>query len=414
MSALAPASALRGDAKTYKRLELNFRRNKVQDHTERLDAASAAFDYAACKDVPWNPERFSLLWGTAFWEQASAAERVRLNQLYWVAYYADIISAEIATIYFNQTSAAALYGLEDFRLVCDTLDLESSQERAHIHAFKTVGEAVEAELFGERVFTYEMRGPFAETVLYTDTDRVRELAKGMLLRTFGVLSAQNPFIGCQYFLIRGLRTLLGKIVQHQLSRHHAELPDVEASPIPSQISFFHFQDESYHFNSSTIISHDVLKSLPSPSLFERFVMNRTVAGAQRDLRPFTALGDGLNWHGPRTYRVVHKMLTSRAFGLSSADATHWIRRCYGEENDGLHQAAATHATAIASYRQYLDDIDYLTPANKQMTEAADNSVAATLADNRAALARFTPPQPKTAPRPTRWPTPGRRSSEARR
>ena len=60
-------------------------------------------------------------------------------------------------IYFNQTSAAGLYGLEDFRLVCDTLDLESSQERAHIAAFKTVSEQVEREVFGERVFTSTMR-----------------------------------------------------------------------------------------------------------------------------------------------------------------------------------------------------------------------------------------------------------------
>ncbi|MFH7029315.1 MAG: hypothetical protein ACHBN1_28960 [Heteroscytonema crispum UTEX LB 1556] len=41
-----------------------------------------------------------------------------------MAYYSQIISAEIATIFFNQISAAGLYAPEDFRLVCDTLDLE--------------------------------------------------------------------------------------------------------------------------------------------------------------------------------------------------------------------------------------------------------------------------------------------------
>ncbi|TNE90946.1 MAG: P-aminobenzoate N-oxygenase AurF [Deltaproteobacteria bacterium] len=395
MTAFSQTSPLREDKRTYKRLQINHRRNKEQDHTELLDAASARFDYAACRDVPWNPEPFSLLWGTPFWDQASAAERVKLNQLYWVAYYADIISAEIATIYFNQTSAAALFGLEDFRLVCDTLDLESSQERAHINAFKTVGEAVEAELFGERVFTYEMRGPFAETVIFTDTNRVREKAKRMLLRTFGVLSAQNAFIGCQYFLIRGLRTLLGKIVQHQLSGFHQELvrdgapDDLDAiSPIPSQISYFHFQDESYHFNSSTIISHDVLKSLPTPSRFERWVMNETVKGAQKDLRPFTVVGDGLNWHGPRTYEVVHKVLTSKVFGLSSAEALAFMRKTYCEENEGLHRAHQTHVTAIDSYRKYLDDVDYLTAHNRDMTLAADIDIPRVLAANQKAFAAF--------------------------
>lgn len=392
MSVFHTGPSLHDDRKTVARLRMNLRRNEAQDHTAKLDAAAAAFDYEACRDAPWSPEPFSLLWGTPFWEQASASERVLLNQLYWVAYHADIISAEIATIYFNQTSAAALYGLEDFRLVCDTLDLESSQERAHIHAFKTVGEQVEAAVFGERVFTYAMRGPFAETVIFTDTDRLREKAKRMLLRTFGVLSAQNAFVGCQYFLIRGLRTLLGKIVQHQLSRLHADRVeaggDPEDSPVPSQIAYFHFQDESYHFNSSTIISHDVVKTLPAPTAFERFVMNQTVRGAQRDLRPFTVVGDGLNWHGPRTFDVVLRVLTSRAFGLSRAEALHMMRRLYTEESDGLHRAHDTHVTAIASYRQYLADIDYLTADNRDMTLAADIDLGSVLDTNRRAFARF--------------------------
>ena len=146
-------------------LELNYHRNREQDHTELLDQAAAAFDYEACRGEMWNPEAYSLLYGTPVWEQASKSQRVLLNQLYWVAYYSQIISAEVATILFNQTSAAGLYALEDFRLVCDMLDLESNQERAHIDAFKKVAEAVEAAVFGERIFTFPMRGPFAETMI---------------------------------------------------------------------------------------------------------------------------------------------------------------------------------------------------------------------------------------------------------
>ncbi len=36
---------------------------------------------------------FSLLYGTPLWEQADSGQRVKLNQLYWVAYYSQIISA---------------------------------------------------------------------------------------------------------------------------------------------------------------------------------------------------------------------------------------------------------------------------------------------------------------------------------
>jgi hypothetical protein len=98
---------------------------------------------------------------------------VILNQLYWVAYYSQIVSAEIATIFFNQTSATGLYAHEDFRLICDTLDLESSQERAHIYAFRTIAKQVEQALFGELIFTYPMRNPFTETMVYADTNQLK-------------------------------------------------------------------------------------------------------------------------------------------------------------------------------------------------------------------------------------------------
>ena len=93
--------SLLDDAKTYRKLELNHRRNKKQDHTAMMDAAQAAFRYEDCKDEYWNPVEFSLLHGTPLWEQASPAQRVLLNQLYWVAYYAQIISARIATHLFQ-------------------------------------------------------------------------------------------------------------------------------------------------------------------------------------------------------------------------------------------------------------------------------------------------------------------------
>ena len=66
MTALSPASTLSQDVRTVKRLELNYKRNAQQDHTALLDDAAGRFDYATCKDVAWNPERFSLLWGTPF------------------------------------------------------------------------------------------------------------------------------------------------------------------------------------------------------------------------------------------------------------------------------------------------------------------------------------------------------------
>ncbi|MEO0771443.1 MAG: P-aminobenzoate N-oxygenase AurF, partial [Cyanobacteria bacterium J06649_4] len=239
-----------------RKIQLNHRRNQQQDHTALLDAAAKNFRYADCCDRYWQPEKFSLLYGTALWEQATDDQKKLLNHLYWVAYYSQIISAEIATIYFNQTSAAGLYAHEGFRAICDMLDLESSQERSHINAFQTVARQVEAELFPAPLFSYPMRGPFKETMIFTDANRLQRRWKQLQLQAFGLLSAGNTFLACQYFTVRGLRTLNGKLVQHQLSQFCQNIGqgDVESAPIPSQISHYHFLDESFHFNSSTLIS----------------------------------------------------------------------------------------------------------------------------------------------------------------
>lgn len=83
----------------YRKLQINYKRNKQQDQTTLMDEAVEKFCYEDCKNEYWNPEEFSLLYGTPLWEQSSPDQRLILNQLYWVAYYSQIVSAEIATIF---------------------------------------------------------------------------------------------------------------------------------------------------------------------------------------------------------------------------------------------------------------------------------------------------------------------------
>jgi hypothetical protein len=380
--------SLKDDGKTYKRLQMNHAKNKEQDHTALLDAAAQAFSYAECKGSYWNPEKFSLLWGTPIWDQASSSQRVLLNQLYWVAYYSQIISAEIATIFFNQTAGASLYGLEDFRLVCDTLDLESSQERAHINAFKKVSEDLEAEVFGKRVFSYPMRGPYAETMVHGNSDPLRELWKGLQLRTYTVLSSSNAFIGCQYFTVRGVRTLNGKLVQHQLSQYYSKADEKESMPIPAKISFYHFMDESYHFNSSMLISKDVIRSLPEPNLAEKAIANMTLLGCQKDHSKFSTAINGIFWHDPAVYPLVETVLTSPAFGMARGEARQLMEKSFCHENAGMHASFATHRTAVESYKTYLADIDYVSKANKDMALMSKATLASHLDDNRRGFQTF--------------------------
>jgi hypothetical protein len=379
---------LRDDARTWKRLELNHRRNVEQDHTEKMDAASAAFDFAACRDEMWNPERYSLLWGTPVWEQASPAQRIALNHLYWVAYYSQIISAEIATIFYNQTSAAGLYAEEDFRLVCDTLDLESTQERAHIHAFRRVSDAVEMQLFGQRVFSYAMRGPYDETMVHCDAGAARRFWKKLQLRTWGLLSSGSSFIACQYFTIRGLRTLNGKLVQHQLSRYWANHTEKERAPIPSAISYYHFQDESYHFNTSMMVAQDVVKSLRPPTRFERAVVNAAVEGCQKDHYNFSTAIAGIFWYDPSLYGPLYRIFTSPLFGMDRGQALELMERSFCRENDGMRESAAVHATARESYVKFLEGMDFISPGNREMSLMGRNGIDRHLVANQRAFRRF--------------------------
>lgn len=378
----------------YRQLQINYKRNKQQDNTALMDEAAANFRYEDCQNEYWNPEQFSLLYGTYLWEQSSPHQRVILNQLYWVAYYSQIVSAEIATIYFNQTSAAGLYAREDFRLICDTLDLESAQERAHINAFRTISKQVEQALFGDLIFTYPMRSPFTETMIYADTNALKTWWKKIQLQYFGLISANNTFLACQYFIVRGVRTLNGKLIQHKLSSYYQKHPHPDLAPIPAKISYYHFLDESFHFNSSTILSHDVVTCLAPPTAFESFVANLGLRGCQRDHLNFSAAINGIFWYDPALYGKIYRVLRSPIFDFSDRDAKETIRRCFTEDSEGLQRSYSTHQEAMESYKVYIEKIDYLWKSNREMSLMASNSVPRYLATQQSAFQRFEQQQPE--------------------
>ncbi|WP_206602580.1 P-aminobenzoate N-oxygenase AurF [Cyanobacterium aponinum] len=380
--------SLTPESKTYRQLQLNYKRAKQTDHSPDLDQLAANFNYEECKNCYWNPPEFSLLYGTPFWEQASESQKIILNQLYWVAYYSQIISAEIATIFFNQTSATGLYSIEGFRLICDTLDLETRQERSHISAFRRVIDEVENKLFGERIFSFPMRSPFRETMIFADTNSFKNWWKSLQLHCFGLLSAGNTFLACQYLTVRGIRTLNGKLVQHRLSNFHLQHPNQEKSPIPAQISYHHFLDESFHFNTSTILSHDVSKCLKPPTYFERYVTNLGIRGCQKDHYHVSVAINGIFWYEPALYGAILKIMRSPLFGFSMEEAKAMLKDCFTKETEGLHRSFQTHDEAISSYQLYLEPLDFISAQNKTMKIMASNSIEEYLKTQKQALAKF--------------------------
>ncbi len=349
-----------------KKISLNYHRNKKQDQTQLIDEAVQNFNFDQCRGEYWNPENYSLLYGTPIWNESTQSQKIILNQLYWVAYYSQIISAEIATILYNQTSAAGLYSLKDFRQVCDMLDLETSQERAHINAFYQVSSKVEQELFGERIFSYEMRPYYVETMIFNHSHAISKFWKKIQLQFYTMLSSSNAFIACQYFTVRGLRTLKGKIIQQQLSQYYLDHPQKEKAPIPSQISYFHYMDESYHFSSSHLIGSEIIELLPKPSTFEKNVANMGIRGTLKDHSYFNVTLNGIFWYEPAIFSSIFKVLTSRHFGLSKSDAIEMMKRSYCQDNDGVQAAYKTHHEAQESYKNYLANLEYVDQSNKEI------------------------------------------------
>ncbi len=381
------SSLLTKDGKIRKKLELNYRRAKQTDHSPALDQLAEQFDYQQCRDQYWQAPEFSLLYGTPLWDQASSTQKLILNHLYWVAYYSQIIVAEVATIFFNQTSATGLYPLTDFRLVCDTLDLETSQERCHIHAFQTVIDQVEETLFGGNLFGQPRRSPFRETMIFANTNWFKNWWKGLQLQGFGLISANNAFLACQYLTVRGLRTLNGKLVQHKLS-HFYQPQALENNPIPTQISYYHFLDESFHFNTSTILSHDVGCLLPAPTAFERQLVNLGIRGCQKDHYHVSVAINGIFWYDPALYSTITKLLTSPLFGLSDQECEAMLWACFTQETDGLHRSFQTHQEACLSYQAYLEPLPFIDQTNKSMAVMGGNAIELYLKLQRRALQRF--------------------------
>jgi hypothetical protein len=165
-------------------------------------------------------------------------------------------------------------------------------------------------------------------------------------------------------------------------------PDKENAPIPSKISYYHFMDESFHFNTSKLIGHEIPRSLDEPTTFEKFVMNRGIAGCQKDHFNFSATIKGIFWYEPSLFPVLYKLFRSQHFGMSAEEAKVMLARCFCQENDAINQAFDLHQTAYESYKVYVEPIKYLDEQNRNMEIMGNNSIQKYLNINAAALQKF--------------------------
>jgi hypothetical protein len=444
---LSPEGKLK---KHVKIAEINYRRNTESDFTERIAELDKYFDYRQNSEHYWSEPELSLLYGTPLYEEASTAQKLALNHLYWATQYNQTAATEANTVLYNQVTAGVFDRMGGYDALCRELDLETDQERDHIHAFHTVGYKTKRALLGQAGFNASIQGKsskqasafkansssqlfsfdwgssllstFQDSAFRFVTNKVmlknqadyysqylRELdAKGEaipaqttgllgqlaprpLLQFFTLNCGSSPFLACLFYVTRFMANMLIKNYEYRYSHYFRELEkDGRFIPAPVAISHYHLLDEAFHTTTSQLIALELYKDFPPPSAYERFVANVTVYRAQ--MVGLSGLSGGLPaiFRNDETFMLsFYRLLQSPVFGMSSQDALHWLEKCMCQEHEGFHVTLKYHQRLLADLRRLFDGVDYLWAANRDMSlMAAGGSIEKALQNNIKSFQKF--------------------------
>ena len=409
--------------------EINYRRNTESDFTEKIEELDRNFNYSSNKDYYWSEPELSLLYGTPLYEQASPDQKKALNHLYWATQYNQTAATEANAVLYNQVTAGVFSTIGGYDALCQELDLETAQERHHIHAFHTIGYKTKRDLLGgafnasiqgksykkndsprrlasgqkSQFFTFNWQSSplsgFQEPAMRFVTNKVLlknqaryysqylrdleekgesipaqttgllgHLAPKPLLQFFTLNCGTSPFLACVFYVTRFMANMLIKNYEYRYSLYYKELEKKgEFIPSPLAVSHFHMLDEAFHTTTSQLISQDLYKDFPKPTAYEKFLANMTIYRAQ-------AVGlNGLSGAMPAIFRSdesfmlsFYRLLQSPVFNMSSQEAMEWLQKCLCQEHDGFHLTLKYHQRLLTDLRRLFEPIDYLWPVNREM------------------------------------------------
>ncbi|MEB3357147.1 MAG: hypothetical protein VKK04_10495 [Synechococcales bacterium] len=138
--------------------EINYRRNAESDFTEKIQELDRAFDYERDRNYWWSEPELSLLYGTPLYAEATQTQRQALNHLYWATQYNQTAATEANAVLYNQVTAGVFAAMGGYDILCEELDLETAQERHHIHAFHNIGYRTKKALLGQSGFNTSIQG----------------------------------------------------------------------------------------------------------------------------------------------------------------------------------------------------------------------------------------------------------------
>ncbi|GET44090.1 hypothetical protein MiSe_89160 [Microseira wollei NIES-4236] len=422
------ASTQSSAKKHIKLTEINYRRNTESDLTEKIEAMDRNFKYSSNRDYYWSEPELSLLYGTPVYEQASPSQKKALNHLYWATQYNQTAATEANAVLYNQVTAGVFGTLGGYETLCQELDLETAQERHHIHAFHRIGYKTKRDLLGaafnasiqgksykkndsprrlapgqkSQLFSFNWQSSpsgFQESALRFVTNKVLlknqarhysqylrdleekgesipaqttgllgHLAPKPLLQFFTLNCGTSPFLACVFYVTRFMANMPIKNYEYRYSLYYRELEKQgEFIPSPLAVSHFHLLDEAFHTTTSQLIAQDLYKDFPKPTAYEKFLANLTIYRAQ-------SVGlNGLSGGMPAIFRSdesfmlsFYRLLQSPVFNMSSQEAIEWLEKCLCQEHDGFHLTLKYHQRLLSDLRRLFDPIDYLWRANREM------------------------------------------------
>lgn len=436
--------------KHIKLTEINYKHNIDSDYTEKIEELDRNFIYSSNSNYYWSEPELSIFYGTPLYEEASPSQKMALNHLYWVTQYNQTAATEANAVLYNQVTAGVFSTIDDYKTLCQELDLETIQERHHIHVFHAIGYKTKRALLGKttlnvstnklskngltrgRTFRnsqrFSLRLPIFSSSTFSEhffrfiTSKVllrnrgqyysqylKELEKkgeSLPAQTTGLLGqlvsrpqlqfltlnfGSSPFLACVFYVTRFLANMLLKNYEYRYSRYYRELEKkAEFIPAPTAISHYHLLDEAFHTTTSRLIAQELYKDFSRPTAYEKFIANLIVYRAQ------SVILSGLSGSLPGIFKSdaffmpsLYRLLQASPFNMSAQESLHWIEKCLCREHEGFHVNLKYHQSLLSDLRRCLDPIDYLWPINREMSlMASGSSVDKAIQSNSKAFKQF--------------------------
>lgn len=425
--------------KTQKITEITYNNNTQSNYTEKIKALEGVFNYEQNKNFLWSKPELSLLYGTPLYQQASESQKIALNHLYWSIQYNQTAATEANAILYNQITGGVLAKVGGYEILCQELDLETAQERKHIHAFHTISFKTKKALMGKinvagstefsvkkskninwqnekyafwlekscRLLNNQvvMRNNSnfysqylqeldekGESIPAQTTGLLGQLAPLPVLKMFSLNCGSSPFLACLFFLTRYIANMQLKIFELNYFQYFKELEKKdEFIPVPTAVSHYHLLDEAFHTTISQLIGQELYKEFPKPNAYETLVANIILRRVQE--LAFSGLSGGL----PTVFRSdssfihpLYKILRSPVFDFSPTEALNWLNRCLCEENDGFHSNQKYHQRMFSDLQRSFEHVDYLWPINRELKiMSTGGNITKAITKNQQVFKQFT-------------------------